>query len=97
MLQPHVPQQGVVAALVEKQLALVLQAGIDFPVLVEVRGRVPAAVPVVHEQDVAFADVDEETDVAAAAATGESKVSNWRGRPGKTRDIRTRVTYFFMC
>lgn len=76
MLQPHVPQQGIVTPLVEEQLALVLQAGIDFPVLVEVGGRVPTAVPVVHEQDVAFSDVDEETDVAAAAATCESKVSN---------------------
>ncbi len=84
MLQPHVPEQGVVAPLVEKQLALVLQAGVDFAVLVEVRGRVPTAVPVVHEQDVAFSDVDEETDVAAASATCENKSVNWR-RPGKTK------------
>lgn len=68
MLQPHIPQQGIVAPLVEEQLSVMFQAGIDFPVLVEVGGIVPTAVLVVQEQDITFSDVDEKTDVAAAAS-----------------------------
>lgn len=49
MLQPHVPQQSIVAPLVEEQLPAMFQARVEFAVLVQIRGVVPAAVFVVQE------------------------------------------------
>lgn len=43
------------------------KTGVHFPILIEVRCIVPAAVSVVEEQDITFLDVDEETDIATAA------------------------------
>ena len=71
MLQPYIPQQGIVTPLVEEQLSAMLQAGVHFTVLVEVGRVMPTAVLVVQEQDVAFSDIDEKTDVAAAAMNHE--------------------------
>lgn len=66
MRQPHIPQQSVIPLLVEDQLAVTSQAGVDFTVSVEVRSKVPRAVVVVEVEDGTFADVDEEADVFTA-------------------------------
>ena len=43
------------------------QSGVDFTVLVEIRGDMPGTVVQVEEEDHAFAYVDEEADLAAAS------------------------------
>lgn len=63
MLQPDGAEQGVVAFLVQKELAAAAQARVDFAVFVEVRGVGPGAVVGVEVEDGALADVDEEPDV----------------------------------
>ena len=67
MLQPHVPKQGVVSLLVQKQLPVSSEAWVDFAVLVEIGGVGPAAIAVMEVEDGAFADVDEEADFVAAS------------------------------
>lgn len=41
MRQPHVAQQSIVALLVEDQLAVSSQSGVDFAVAVEIGCKVP--------------------------------------------------------
>ena len=67
VLQPHIPQQCVIPFLVQEQLSIPPQPGVDLAVLVEVGGVGPAAVLVVQVEDGALADVDEETDFVAAS------------------------------
>ena len=67
MLQPDIPEQGIVSLLIQVQLAIPPQARVDFAMLVEVGRIAPAAVACVQVEDVAFADVDEEADGAAAS------------------------------
>ena len=68
MLQPHIPQQGIVPLLIQVQLTIPPQARVDFSMLVEVGRIAPAAVACVQVEDVALADVDEEADGAAASS-----------------------------
>ena len=74
MLQPDITQQGIVAPLIEEQLSIVFQTGVDFAILVKIGCIMPTAVLVVQEQDVTFSDVDEEADVATAALSRESRL-----------------------
>lgn len=67
MGQPHVAQEPVVAFLVQNQLAVASETGVDLAVAVEVGGVVPRSVLVVEVEDCAFADVYEETDVLSAS------------------------------
>ena len=67
MLQPYIPQKGIISALVQEQLPAVAEIGIDLAMLVEVGGVGPAAVAGVEVEDHAFANVDEEADVVAAS------------------------------
>lgn len=73
VIQPNVPQQLVVALLVQEQLMMSAERRVRLAVLIEIRRNRPAAVSVVQIEDHAFADVDEETDVYAASA--QSSVS----------------------
>lgn len=67
MGQPHVAQEPVVTLLVQDQLAIASETGVDFAVAVEVGGVVPRSILVVEVEDCAFADVDEETDVLSTS------------------------------
>lgn len=58
-MQPHIPQQGIVPALVQKQLPVPSQTRIDLSVLVKVRRKRPAACMTVEIEYGALADVDE--------------------------------------
>lgn len=66
-LEPNLPQQRIVPPLIEKKLVVPTQRRVHFAVLVEIRCDGPGTVVEVEEQDHAFADVNEETDLAAAS------------------------------
>jgi hypothetical protein len=66
-LQPHLPQQRIVPLLVEEELVVASQRRIHLTMFIEVRGDVPGAVVEVEEENHAFADVQEEADLAAAS------------------------------
>lgn len=66
-VEPDLSEQSIVALLVEEELVVAAQGGVDFAVLVEVRRHVPCAVVEVEEENHALADVDEKTDLAAAS------------------------------
>ena len=69
--KPQAAQHGVVAFLVEEQLAAVAQAHVDLAVLVDV-GRVAEGARAAREvEDAALADVDEEADVFLASIPRE--------------------------
>lgn len=59
MVEPDVPQQSVVPPLVQEQLPITSQTGIDLPMLVEIRGKRPAARVTVEIKYGALSDVDE--------------------------------------
>lgn len=65
MIEPDVPKQLVVPALVEEQLVMTPQRRVNLTVLVEVRRVRPGAVLAVHEEDHALADVDEDANCTA--------------------------------
>jgi hypothetical protein len=66
-LEPHLPQQRIVPLLVQEKLVMTAQSGVDFTMLVEIRRNMPRAVIKVKEENHAFADMDEESDLAAAS------------------------------
>lgn len=74
-----------------------LQAGVDFTILVEIGGVVPTAVLVMQEQDVAFSDVDEEADVAAAATKQQIMQSVTMANPLWREKGFIGVTYCMIC
>jgi hypothetical protein len=57
--EPHVPEEFIVSFLVENELTVTAETGVDFAVFVEIGCIVPRAVVVVEVEDGAFADVDE--------------------------------------
>jgi hypothetical protein len=65
--KPHFPEQSIISLLVEEQLVVSAQCGVNFAVLVEVRSDSPCAVIKVEKEDHALADVDEKADVTAAS------------------------------
>lgn len=67
MIEPSFSEQFVVALLIEEQLVVATEGGVDFAVTVEVGCVIPASVAVMKKQDHAFANVDEDADVAAAS------------------------------
>jgi hypothetical protein len=67
MLQPHIPQQCIIAFLVKNELPIASQTRINLSMLVKIRSVVPTAVSIVQVEDHAFTDVDEETCVFAAS------------------------------
>ena len=98
MRQPDVPQQGIVALLVEIQHAAAPQTRIDLAVLVQVRRVRPGAVAAMKVEDRAFADVDEEADVPVASAVFKYQ---YRHRPRtirlKKEKSHAKKTHFAMC
>jgi hypothetical protein len=66
-LQPDLPQQRIIPPLIQEKLVVPAQRRVYFTVLVEIRRDSPGPVVKVEEQNHAFADVNEETDLAAAS------------------------------
>lgn len=67
--QPYLPQQGIISLLIQEQLVVTSQSRVHLAVLVQVRRSVPSAVVEVDEENHAFANVDEEPNLAAASVT----------------------------
>jgi hypothetical protein len=65
--EPNLPQQRIIPLLVEEKLVVTTQRGVDFAVLVEIRGHVPGTVVEIEKENHAFADMYEEADLAAAS------------------------------
>ena len=62
MLQPNIPQQGIIPLLIQEKLPAAPQARIDLPMLVEIGSVAPASITSVEVQHVAFADIDEQAN-----------------------------------
>lgn len=75
MPEPEGAQHGVVAALVQVQLAAVAEAHVDLAVPVDIRRVTKRAGRPVQVQDAAPTDVDIQSDVLLASARG-TRVSN---------------------
>lgn len=68
MVQPHISEESIVSFLIQNQLTVSPESGINLAMAVEVWSEVPGAVLVMEVEDRAFADVDEETHVFAASS-----------------------------
>lgn len=68
-LKPHLSEQGIVPLLVQEQLVVTAERRVDFAVLVQVRRDGPGAVVLVEKEDHAFANVDEDADLATASGS----------------------------
>ena len=66
MIQPHIPQQNIISLLVQKQLMMPPQRGINLTMFIQIRREKPTTVCSIEEQNHALAHVDEEPDVGAA-------------------------------
>ena len=66
-LKPHLPQQGIVPLLVEEELMVASERGIDFAVLVEVWCDGPGTMGAVEEENHAFTDVYEDANLPATS------------------------------
>jgi hypothetical protein len=67
MFEPHFPQQRIIPLLVEEELMVSSQRGINLAVLVEVRGNSPATVIEIEVEKHAFAYVDKKADIATTS------------------------------
>jgi hypothetical protein len=65
--KPNFPEQRIIPSLIQEQLVMAAQRGVDFTMFVEIRSDGPGAVVEIEEEDHAFADVDEEADLSAAS------------------------------
>jgi hypothetical protein len=63
--KPYVAKKLVVSFLVEDQLAVAAEAGVNLAVTIQVWGSVPGSVLVVEIENCALSDIDKETDILA--------------------------------
>ena len=76
MIQPHIPQQNIIPLLIQKQLVMPPQRGINLAMLIQIRREKPTAVCAIKEQNHALAHVDEKTDVGAAPKSYGQQLEN---------------------
>ena len=67
MLQPNIPEQSIIAFLIQDQLSISSHSWIDLSVLVEIRSIGPGAVAGMQIKNGALANVNEEADVLVAS------------------------------
>jgi hypothetical protein len=67
MFEPHFSQQRIIPLLVEEELMVSSQRGINLTVLVEVRRNSPTTVIEIEVEKHTFAYVDEKADIATAS------------------------------
>lgn len=82
MVQPACAQQRIISLLIQEQLSIVTQSGVDLAVLVDVRGHHPRARVMMDKVDSALADVDEKADILLASVWYLSKMQPSRLRVG---------------
>ncbi len=87
MLQPYIPQQRIIPLLVQEQLPVPPQPRVHLAMLVEIWSVAPAAIACVQVENIAFADVDEKANGAAASGDGDQ----YKDMKGE------RTTYLIMC
>lgn len=70
-VEPHLAQQRIVAFLIEEQLVVAAQRGVDFTVFVKVGGHGPGTMILIEKENHTFANVDEDSDLTAAPGEGQ--------------------------
>ena len=65
LLQPDIPIQSIISFVVEKELPATPQSGIGFPISVEIRREIEAAIPVVKVKYAALPNIEEEPCIDA--------------------------------
>jgi hypothetical protein len=68
VIQPHITEESIVSFLIQNQLPVSSESGINLAMAVKVWSEVPGAILVMEVEDRAFADVDEETHVFATSS-----------------------------
>lgn len=66
-MQPHRSEQPIIPLLIQIQLPAPSEPWIRLTVFVQVRSEVPRPVPIMQVKDVAFSDVEKETDIYATS------------------------------
>lgn len=82
MIQPHITEEAIVSFLIQNQLPISSEPGINLAMAVKVWSKVPGAVLVMEVEDRAFAYVDEEAHVFATSSGVRSQHFSKEGHKG---------------
>lgn len=82
VIQPHITEEAIVSFLIQNQLPISSEPGINLAMAVKVWSKVPGAVLVMEVEDRAFAYVDEEAHVFATSSGVRSQHFSKEGHEG---------------